>query len=289
MKVLLVADLHLRADRPLCRLDNNWMESQRTDLENIGDIIKEKDVEQVWLLGDIFHRHNEPPKVVNMFLTEVGFWNTEIWSIAGNHDLPYHNAELKNDSCYGTVSQFMGDLADYQDSKVAAYDFGTEYENSCPIVVTHQLVFPNESARGLSGGKVPSDIKKEYPEAKLVLMGDYHDGWDIELGGQKQVMVGCMNIQSAKLKDYKPRVAIIDTDTYEVEYVYLPQDHVKVTDEHLVEAKNRDERIEACLGAIESVGSTEFDFVQNLRELGVRNNKLKGLLSELLEELVKRG
>ena len=42
MKGIITADLHLRADRPRCRLDEDWMETQRKALETVIKIAIEK-------------------------------------------------------------------------------------------------------------------------------------------------------------------------------------------------------------------------------------------------------
>lgn len=285
MKVLLVADLHLRHDRPTCRLDD-WMESQRIDLENIGNIANEKDVEQIWLLGDIFHRPVESPEVVNMFLAERNYWEKEVWAIAGNHDLKYHNAENLRECSYTTLVMSGSVNNMCFNGECNANHFGEDKDiPGCDIVCTHQLVFPDEKSRGLAGGKIPEDIDRQFPHSSVFLMGDYHEGWERKIDDNLYIMVGCMNIQSAKLKDYRPHVVIFDTETYEYELVYLPQDHVKVTDEHLVIAERRDERLENCMATLQGVNGDEFDFIGNLKEMVTSNNKLTGLLDELIEHL----
>ena len=296
MKVLCVADLHLRHDRPICRLDEDWLESQRTDLSNIDHIIFSEGIEEVWLLGDVFHRPVEPPEVVNMALEEMSNWKVKaIRAICGNHDLAYHSIENFDASSIATLfkSGLVKPFEEHWDAgtNIAAYNFGTEKEvedDGAEIVLTHQLVFPDENSRGLAGGKIPSDIKKQFPNAKLVLMGDYHDGWNTDCDGQKQVMVGCMNVQSGKLATYNPRVAIIDTDHLDTcSFKYLPQGHATITTEHLVESKERDKRLEACVDSLSNMKSCEFDFIGNLKKLASANNKVSGVLDEMIEALNK--
>lgn len=281
MKILLCSDLHLRHDMPTCRCDEDWIESQRIDLQNIGKIAKKNNVEQVWVLGDIFHRPVEPPEVVNLAISEMKSWPST-YIMAGNHDLQFHAVSNASKSSYGTLREFFDSISlATVDMNAIAFDFGTEMENNCGIVCTHQLVFPNEEARGLASGKTAEEIVKEFPRASAILMGDYHEGWDKFCDDGVLIMCGCMNIQSGKLKDYSPRVVIFDTETYEYHSEYLPQEHVKITTEHLVEAKQRDERLEKCMESVSGLTSEEFDFIGNLKAM---EHKVP-LVTELLNEL----
>lgn len=301
MKILVVADLHLRHDRPICRADEDWMKSQETDLGNIQKIIKEKGCEEVWLLGDIFHRPVEPPEVVNLAIDAFSYWHhshgngCSIYAIAGNHDLEHHS--LKNwqkSSLSNLFGMWMihpfGDRP--QSIDIGAYDFGDEDKEENPhssdVVLCHKLVFKDDKMKGLiTNGWTAEDMVKKFPSAVTILMGDYHEGWDTKIGNTQLAMIGCMNIQSGKLKDYKPRVAIFDDETFELEFVELPQDHVKITTEHLVEQKLRDDKLERCMNAMEKCESMEFDFVENLRELVATNNKVNEIALELIDHLNK--
>lgn len=291
-KVLCVADLHLRHDRPVCRSDKDWIESQIADLKNIGEIIREEDCTEVWLLGDIFHRPVEPPEIVNLAVNGFNEWKCDIYAIAGNHDLEHHSmlnwekSSLSNLFNAGVLKSFL----DRPGVAIGAYNFDEENSSHLPdddIVLCHRLVFKDDRMKNLISGYTAEDMLKLFPKAKVILMGDYHEGWDTNIQNVSMAMIGCMNIQSGKLKDYKPRVGVFDTETLELKFVELPQDHVDITTEHLVEADRRNSRLEACMKSISDVQSMEFDFLGNLRSLASANNKLTELTDELVDELNK--
>ena len=54
----------------------------------------------VFVAGDIFHRHNPPPKLVNFAHRSLP---ERVYAVAGNHDLPNHNLEDIQDSGFATL------------------------------------------------------------------------------------------------------------------------------------------------------------------------------------------
>ena len=36
MKILITADWHIKGERPICRMEEDWLESQRQTIEEIG-------------------------------------------------------------------------------------------------------------------------------------------------------------------------------------------------------------------------------------------------------------
>ena len=68
MQGIISGDWHLRADRPRCRLDENWMETQRWACEQVAKIAIEKDCD-IYITGDIFDTPRVPPEVVSLFIS----------------------------------------------------------------------------------------------------------------------------------------------------------------------------------------------------------------------------
>ena len=54
MKILITADWHVRGERPLCRLDEDWIESQRKTISEIRSVFENNGCDQMWILGDVF-------------------------------------------------------------------------------------------------------------------------------------------------------------------------------------------------------------------------------------------
>ena len=287
MKLLLCADLHLRHDMPTCRKDANWLESQRYDLERIGEIAMKEDVDQIWVLGDVFHRPVETPEVVNMAISEMCCWPCTPLILCGNHDLKYHNVELKNECSIGTLLTHFPSLADdYNDSSVGAYDFGTEVNNGVDIVAIHKLVFATKN-KLVQNCLTAEDMFAQYPDSRLIVMGDYHDGWEVRNEENRlAIMCGCMNIQSAALADYKPHVVIVDTETLEYYLVDINNPLAIISTEHIKNENERNERLEKCLEVASENSKTSLDFTSQLYDLATTlAGEQKRLLLELIEEL----
>lgn len=57
----------------------------------------------IYIAGDIFNKPDNPAELVNMIIEN--FKDAHIWSIPGQHDLPYHNKEDIHKSSYGILEQ----------------------------------------------------------------------------------------------------------------------------------------------------------------------------------------
>jgi len=102
MNLIVTGDNHLRPDQPLCRIDADWMQTQR---ENLDFIVNECNVRDADLVctGDLFDVPRVPPEVVNMFLDAIAALNGKCYVIAGNHCLPWHKEENASKSSIGIL------------------------------------------------------------------------------------------------------------------------------------------------------------------------------------------
>ena len=58
MKLIITADWHIRATRPRCRIDNDWLETQRKALRQVLEISDKKGA-PIMVVGDLFHSNSE--------------------------------------------------------------------------------------------------------------------------------------------------------------------------------------------------------------------------------------
>ena len=235
MRCLITADWHISGTRPRCRADEDWMESQRQDIEAVWQIAREQRVEAVWILGDLFDTSRVATEAVNLVLTEFEKAPCAVYTLCGNHDLPYHSFDLLERSSIGTVLHKFPMLDTDQSIGVVAYPFGKEPEygalsdymkaNGMHTWITHQLTFPNDAARPVKGvgGVVAQELLDACPAASVILTGDYHHGYVYTApDGSRVITPGCVNIGDADMKDYQPQVYIFDTFDLSVEAVKLP-------------------------------------------------------------------
>lgn len=298
MKILLTADWHIRGDRPRCRIDEDWIESQRQDIQAVVDIARREKVDEAWVLGDLFHQPRAATEAVNMVL--VGLKDLRevcpVYILPGNHDLPYHDYGNLEQSSLGIVLKSFPELQTREDPSgltLAAAPFGLDpVDPHSDVWATHQLTFENDETKPpMAGGKIAQDLLDEAPNVRVVVTGDYHRGY-VYTGadGRRVITPGCLNIQAADMDDYKPHVYIWDTATDQVDAHYLPINSVAIVTDYLAAEKARDERMDRCLEVATSAASVALSFTDNLKAAaegpGVSPG-VKGIINEILDHLNK--
>lgn len=284
MKILHTADWHLRADTPRCRLDSDWIETQRRAINEIVKIANSNDA-ILSIGGDIFHTPTVPARIVNMFLDEIENLSRPACIMAGNHDLPYHSWENVADSSFGTLwaiatgrpsvlrsHSFLGDFI----------HFGSTLGKSIPglayvrdsidtdLLFLHELVF--KSAKDLpptDKAKTAPELLAEHPGYNFILLGDNHHSWQYKavITGCQVLNPGCLTRQDASFIDYKPGAWLIDTETLEAKWIPLQADLMSgsvVTDSYLKTQAERETRIAAFVESVQSSGKVSLSFEDNL-------------------------
>lgn len=298
MKILLTADWHIRGDRPRCRIDDDWIESQRQDIQAVVDIARREKVDEAWVLGDLFHQPRAATEAVNMVL--VGLKDLRdvcpVYILPGNHDLPYHDYGNLEQSSLGIVLKSFPELRTREEPRgltLAAAPFGLDpVDPHADVWATHQLTFENvETKPPMAGGKIAQDLLDEAPGVHIVVTGDYHRGY-VYTGadGRRVITPGCLNIQAADLDDYTPHVYIWDTTTDQVDAHYIPLNSVAIVTDYLAAEKARDERMDRCLEVATAAASVALSFTDNLKAAaegpGVFPG-VKGIINEILDHLNK--
>lgn len=298
MKILLTADWHIRGDRPRCRIDEDWIESQRQDIQAVLDIARREKVDEAWVLGDLFHQPRAATEAVNMVL--VGLKDLRevcpVYILPGNHDLPYHDYGNLEQSSLGIVLKSFPELRTREEPRgltIAAAPFGLDpVDPHADVWATHQLTFENDETKPpMAGGKIAQDLLDEAPGVHIVVTGDYHRGY-VYTGadGRRVITPGCLNIQAADMVDYKPRVYIWDTATDQIDAHYLPINSVSIVTDYLAAEKERDERMDRCLEVATAAASVALSFTDNLKAAAEGPETapgVKGIINEILDHLNK--
>lgn len=298
MKILLTADWHIRGDRPRCRIDEDWIESQRQDIQAVVDIARREKVDEAWVLGDLFHQPRAATEAVNMVL--VGLKDLRdvcpVYILPGNHDLPYHDYGNLEQSSLGIVLKSFPELQTREDPRgftLTAAPFGLDpVDPHADVWATHQLTFENDDTKPpMAGGKIAQDLLDEAPGVQVVVTGDYHRGY-IYTGadGRRVITPGCLNIQAADMAEYNPRVYIWDTATAQVTPHYLPSNSVSIVTDYLAAEKERDERMDRCLEVATAAASVTLSFTDNLKAAAEGPGTapgVKGIIDEILDHLNK--
>lgn len=280
MKVLITADWHIRGERPLCRLDEDWIDSQRRTIQEIRGIFNKYGCSQMWILGDLFDAPRCSTEAVNMLIEELlKFPKDSVKVLCGNHDLKDHNYDNLNMCSIGTIKQLLDDIPDDVQGNicrltVSARPFGMDdCESKASVICTHQLTFPDDATRGIFGGSTAGELLAKWPSADLIFTGDYHHGYVYsELSDNMTlryvVTPGCINIQKADELDYRPSVVMWDTEADLAHYVFkkfrLDPQRDMCTRDHIDARERKDAMLSEVVETIAGGDDITLDFDSNL-------------------------
>ena len=282
MKILITADWHVRGERPLCRTDEDWIESQRKTIAQIREAFFHNGCEQIWILGDLFDAPRCATAAVNMLIGELKkFPQNSVKILCGNHDLKDHNYNNLEECSIGTLKKIFEDVPDVVANdgigsmSVSAKPFALDdLQSNADVICTHQLTFPNEKARPMPGcGVLAQDLLDRWENAEIIFTGDYHHGyiykedWDT-LPGRYVVTPGCINIQKADELDYEPFVIVWDTksniDDYNFCKVYLDPQREFCTRDHIEAREQKEVQLAEVVETIKGGTEITLDFDSNL-------------------------
>jgi len=192
---ILCSDLHLSHVPPMARSgEPDWYEAMARPLREVSQLAEDGDL-PVLCGGDVFDRWSSPPELVNFAMKHLP---CRFWSIAGQHDLPYHSWENRRKSSFWTLvlSQTIRELWDGGcglgvpvKSQIRAWGFnwGEELLNGEPedcasvvkVLVAHQYVWlPGYGHPGVSSERNELlHFLERLRGYDVALFGDNHKGF----------------------------------------------------------------------------------------------------------------
>lgn len=284
MRYLVTADWHLRASRPRCRKDDDWIDTQRQALSQIVQIAKREGVGCIVVAGDIFDSANEPYEIVCLaqnFARECAGLEIVVRTIAGNHDLPYHSLANVSKSAYGVFANSLG----VSSRAYGFFDFGTEKDCDASVVALHTLTVPDKEIF-VGDYETPLSLAKKYPYAKFIFVGDNHKQFIERVEKIVVVNSGCLVRQKYSEKDYVPRVVVVNTETGLAHTCKIDDaGDENIVDDYAVEEKKRDERIDAFAEKIAGSAADTLDFVLNVKTK-IANEKIEASTEKIILEAI---
>ena len=304
MKFIACSDLHLHSNRPLCRTDADWIESQQKVLDRLADYAVEHGY-PVFVSGDIFDTPTVTPTVLNLMMQFIrkiqyeGLINnidTGVYVCAGNHDLPYHQWDRVHESSYGSmvyISDNVEEFEEWSGLTAAAENFGTTLDYryaDCDILMLHKFAVRTERDRPpMRKSWTAEDLLEAYPNARIIIVGDNHDPWSYKSGDRLVVNCGSLMRRNAGELKHPTGFWVVDTDTLKADHVSLFDDlelehidtsYLETQKEREQAAAQYDDLIEQLKKGMES----SYDFIATLEKY-VNDNELK--LSDAVVELLR--
>lgn len=291
VKFVCTADWHIRSNIPRCRKDENWYTTQEKALEQIRTFANEKRC-PVFVVGDIFHSMGETNFYCIQMIQKMAKRTREgLYILAGNHDLPYHSTENIDKSAIGILmrSNKIKKIKDYfienEIEDFSAGNFDEETENK-EIIFKHILCFPDmKSLPPNVDAMTAKDLLEEYPKAKWIFTGDYHQNFHYEKNGRHVINSGCLLRQAVDLKDYQTGFYFVDTDENIVEFNPIIDEEEFIDDTYILREKEKEQRIEAFANKVGEVETVSLDYSENVKS-AILTSELSKELIETIEELM---
>lgn len=285
MRLLITADWHIRATRPRCRVDEDWMETQRKALKQVADIALRNSA-KIIVVGDIFHSNSDTSFECIKLVQEMAKFSGGLYILAGNHDLPYHSSQNIGKSAIGVLLGSDGiKKISVLSSQFSAPDFDEPVKQN-RYMFLHTLTMPKEEKPDIIDCETPETLFKKYPMAQWIFTGDYHKNFHYEHIGWHVLNPGCLLRQAADLADYQPGVYIVDLDGGKVEFEPILDDVALVDDSYITKENEREERIENFVKKLQNTASVSFDFLENVKA-AIMENHLRPELEEQIDELLE--
>lgn len=291
---ILTADWHLRADKPRCRLDKDWITTQRSQILEVSAYANQYNC-PIIIVGDIFNKAVVPEEITNMFLRFCSTVNKGVYVLAGNHDLPYHSIDNLENSSVGILLIVAEKMNSKYLKTLDAFDgiswnhFGGEIKKkgNGSIIALHQLVFESMKDIPPSVNAVTAqDLLDTYPDADFILTGDMHQSFHYTSNGKHVINPGHLNRQSADQTN-PPIVYLVNTDKSLVKALPITDDEELVTDEYLKKESDREDRIEAFIEKIQGTEDVTLSFLDNIEQAIQKNkNSLDPETLRMIEYLV---
>lgn len=219
------ADIHLSSMPPAARAgEPDWFKAMRRPLDELKRLQSKCENVPILCAGDVFHHWKSSPELINFAIDNL----PEMYSIPGQHDMPYHSTEEMEKSAYETLVKTQTLLSVTEigrgiaEAIVFGFEWGAKVTPPLPIVKDYHLHICLHHAyrwidgSGFTGAEDQTKIEdrpKEYKGYEVIVIGDNHKSWDVEFDHQMKVFnVGSFMRRNADQTAHRPRVGIVFDD-----------------------------------------------------------------------------
>ena len=288
---IFVADTHLGDKAPVSRKDNWYkaMESTMMELQGWG---KEYNVPIIHC-GDIFDKPANTPKLE----VKAMKWLKGILCIMGNHDLTGHRLDKVEESSLGVMkvaeavtileSGFAIDMGDWE---LTAFHYGEELKpntsdsKKLKVAVIHADFYQKLPFVGCDKGGSYKKVAKKLNGFDVIISGHIHIPFDTVFKDTTCVCVGGAFQRTASELEHKPRAVLLNDDST-VESLYFNTDEVEISRDHVEQANERNDRLNAFIDTLSEDIDMGLCFENNLKKYIDKNNIDKQITDKIYNKL----
>lgn len=295
---IIVSDLHLREDTPVCRTDDFW----RATVEKLSFLkdLQLKHGVPILCAGDIFHHWKPSPWLLAKAIEHLPH---EVITIPGQHDLPNHNLDLY-EKCglnalevAGRVNTLYGGrkLRIGASTALYGYAWGEDLPENPPgrtkgggrkVAMIHALSYKKDPEWPGMAADSASKILKKMKGFDLVICGDNHKAFvQTDSKGRIFLSPGSLMRTTTDQEDHQPAAWLWYEGPSDLERVDIPIEDGVITRDHVEKKKSRDERVEAFVEKLGKSFKAGLSFEDNMEQY-FKKNKTKKRVKDLVMECI---
>ena len=297
MKFIVLADIHFREEAPECRLESTnaeWLATFSAKMRFVTELARKQKVSGIFVAGDLFHswRTNRDEFIV-WVIKQLNHWRSvcPVYTIPGNHD----SMGGKEEELYRTPYQMLAEAGVIHDlpskplKQVACYLYTKEdrLESHCKIVMAHKMLWHNSAP--FPGAPETGNIEwfvrnRLNPECRLLISGDNHKPFLVEVDDCTVINCGSFSRQEASQIDYKPAVWVVEMDDTGcvVTPHYLPL-ALEISRSHIDNMQERVEMLDGAVAEIDNNFEVTLNFKENYRNMAKDHADYKKLMLKFEE------
>ena len=287
MKFIITADIHAQEQTPIARTDN-YISTLIAKIKYINNYMRNNKI-KYWLdSGDLFTKWKSSPKLESLLYNNLP---DNFITVAGNHDLPYHNIESYSESSLNlleTTNKIKvlknGEIININGVKITGFSYSQEIQNNnADICISHLMVVDNVNDEKKLSALHGIKFLKKY-DFEYTITGHNHKQFILttKRGNRTLINPGSLMRRDITQKNYKPAFFILDFDNKELVKHFLPINDI-IDDTHTKNKKTTD--YNAFIEGLQTDGKQVNTFNENL-EIYFRKHNIKNNIKTIINTMM---
>jgi len=306
MKILITGDWHLTDKTPRNRIDDYPSTQVRKIARIVGSAVNYR-CPYILQPGDMFDSFRSPDilksSYIEKFLNSKLNDNITILTVPGQHDMRYHNSDIRNTPMGVLISSKAINILGPTEprilidpgSRIIFYGSGwnedipeiKDFPDFIHIWVTHRMVIDEKLWEGQTDYE-KGDLLLKRTKFDLIVTGDNHKSFYYKKDDRWLINCGSLMRSTIDQISHDPCIWMYDTETREAVKASLgatPIQEVMKIDE-IEEEKEKNEQLLAFVEGLKEDTELEgVNFKKNLYSF-INTNKVESEIKEMIEEIL---